>query len=280
MVLLLFFHFAALWPTKFPRASSLLKTMQHFYVTVTVLSFSIATAALATFWHRRARSKLLHANFGYFDFYANLMLALAPPLSVMPAVVLVLMPPSVRNKTGGGKLKLWDQQKGKNAKLISARVVVAALYVFCIAVMWTIWAVGVRNQHNPTRIVFGGGKNVRVSSFIYKHAGTYIVSVCVLMSALPAAALVALAMLSLWHGIRKTAATRRARALSMLRDACRNVCFLFGVAQLVMVAYIRGQTVYQAAGTTAETDWGFGQILVVFTCIPLLLSIGREITSA
>jgi hypothetical protein len=68
------------------------------------------------------------------------------------------MPPSVRNKASGGKLKLWDQQKGKNAKLIWARVVVAMLYVFCIAVMWTIWAVGVRAQHNPTRIVFGGGK--------------------------------------------------------------------------------------------------------------------------
>jgi hypothetical protein len=255
MALLFFFNLAALFRKKFPRATTLLKTIPHFYVTATVLSCAITTAALVTFWQRRARSNALQANFGYFNFYVNLMLALAPPLSVMSAVVLVMMPPSVRDKASNKKIKLWDQEKGRSGKLLRARVVVAMLYGFCIAVMWTIWADGVRDQQNPTRIVFGGGMNVRVSSFIYKHASTYIFLICVLMSALPAAGLAVLAMLWAWHW---TDAKRRGRSVSALRDACRNVFCFFGIAQLSMVAYIRGQTVAQADGTTAETDWGFG----------------------
>jgi hypothetical protein len=279
MALLLFFHLAALWPSHIPFATSLLKKIRTFYVAATVLSCSIATAALVTFWHQRSASNALHANFGYFNFYANAMLALAPPLSVMPAVVLVLMPPKIQTRGSTDKLQLWDRDKGTNTTCFWARLCVIILYVFCIVVMWVIWSLGVKDQQSPTRIVFGGRLNLRVSSFIYRHTGTYVLLVCILMSALPAIASAAFATLLVWHGIRKTGATQRSQSLTFLRDRCRDMCFLFGFVQLVMFAYIRGQAVYQAGGATAETDWGFGQILVIFTWLPLLLLICSGIIS-
>jgi hypothetical protein len=71
------------------------------------------------------------------------MLALAPPLSVMPAVVLVLMPSKIQDKISGEEMKLWDEDKSKHTTLSRARVGVMILYIFCIVVMWLIWAVGV-----------------------------------------------------------------------------------------------------------------------------------------
>jgi hypothetical protein len=281
MVFLSFFHLAALWPEKILFATSLLRTIQCFYVTTTVLSFSITTAALVTFWDRRSPLKSDHANFGYANFYRNLMLALAPPLSVLPAVVLVLMPSKVQNKSSGKEMKLWDEDRSKHMTLSRARVAVMILYIFCIVVMWLIWSVGIRDQQNPTLIVFGGGKNVRVSSFIYKHASSYILVVCILMSALPPAGLVTLASATLLvlRGISKSD-SKRSRSLSFWRDRFRDVCLLLGTVQLVIFAYIRGQAIHQAEGATSETDWGFGQILIVFTWLPLLSSITSEITSS
>lgn len=280
MVLLSLFHSAALWPRRFPFAISLLKSMRYFFATATVLAFSISTATLVTFWHRRSESNLLHANFGYFNFYANLMLALAPPLSVMPAVVLVMMPPEVRIEERDEEIRVWDKGKGRNMKLYLARLAVMTLYMFCIAVPWMIWSVGVRDQRNPTHIVFGGSKNVQVSSFIYKYSRTYILLVCILMVALPAAGLAALAALWVWHNVCQTDEKQRRQSLSFLRNRCRDTCFLFGISQLSMFAYIRGQAIHQADGATSETDWGFGQILIVFTWLPLLLRISSDIASA
>jgi hypothetical protein len=282
MVFLSFFHLAALWPKKVPFATSLLRTIQCFYITAAVLSLSIATAALVTFWDRRSTSNSIHTSFGHANFYHNLMLALAPPLSVMPAVVLVLMPSEVQNKRSGERMKLWDEDKGEHMKLPRARVAVTILYIFCIVVMWLIWSVGIRGQQNPTTIVFGGGKNVHVSSFIYEHASTYVLLVCVLMSVLPVAGLATLllATLSVLHGICKTDAKRSGRSLSSWRDRFRETCLLFGIIQLSVFAYIRGQAIQQAEGATSETDWGVGQIIIGFTWLPLLLSIASEIISA
>jgi hypothetical protein len=122
---------------------------------------------------------------------------------------------------------------------------------------------------------------VRVSSFIYEHASSYILVVCILMSALPAAGLATLASATLLalRGISKSDAKRRSRSLSFWRDRFRNVCLLVGTVQLVVFAYIRGQAIHQADGATSETDWGFGQIIVGFTWLPLLSSITSEITS-
>lgn len=203
------------------------------------------------------------------------MLVLAPALSVIPVVVLVLMPPKVPNQGNSEDLKLWDEEKGKNTKLYRARISGTLLYLWCTAVMWTIWGVGVCRQRNPTRVVFGGAMNVRVSSFIYNHASTYVLMVCILMTALPVAALVALAIL-----LYRTDDKRKDQSLSILRDTCRNIFILFGIVQLIMAAYIRWQSIYQAKGATSETQWGFGQILVVFTWLPLLLSISFNIASA
>jgi hypothetical protein len=281
MVFLSFFHLAALWPLKVPFATSLLRTIECFYITATVLSFSIATAALVTFWDRRSTLKSDQADFGYANYYHNSMLALAPPLSVMPAVVLVLIPSKIRDKRSGEEMTLWNEGKSKHMTLSRARVGVMILYIFCIVVMWLIWAVGIRDKPNPTLVWFGGNKNVRVSSFIYEHASSYILVVCVLMSALPAAGLAtfALATVLVLRRISKSDAKRRSRSLSFWRDRFRDVCLLVGTIQLVVFAYIREQAIHQANGATSETDWGFGQIVVIFTWLPLLSSLTSEITS-
>lgn len=280
MTLLLLFHLAAHCATQFPTILNLLKSTRHFYAIATLLSCSIATAALATFLQRHSNLKSLHNNFGYSDLYVNLMLVLAPALSVTPVVVLVLMPPKVPNQGSSEDLKLWDKEKGKNTKLRWARISGILLYLSCTAIMWTIWGVGVYGQRNPTRVVFGGSMNVRVSSFIYKHASTYVLLVCILMTVLPVVGLAALAILWIWYSLDRTGIKRKDRSLSILRDTCRNVFVLFGIVQLIMAAYIRWQSIHQAKGATSETEWGFGQILVVFTWLPLVLSIGYDITSA
>lgn len=280
MVLVLLFHLAAHCATKFPRVIHLLKSTRHFWAIATILSYSIVTAALVTFSQRRSKSKSLHTNFGYSDFYVNLMLVLAPSLSVIPVVVLVLMPPKIPNQGGSENPKLWDEEEGRNTKLYGARIIGTILYVFCTAAMWTIWLAGIQGQHNPTRVVFGGGLNVRVSRFIYQNASTYALLVCILTTVLPVAGLAALAILLLWHRRYRTDTERKDQSLSILRDTCRNIFVLFGIVQLIMVAYIRWQSFHQAKGATSETEWGFGQILVIFTWIPLLLSVCFDIASA
>jgi hypothetical protein len=97
------------------------------------------------------------------------------------------------------------------------------------------------------------------------------------MTALPVAGLAALAILWICYSPDDK---RKDRSLSILRDTCRNIFVLFGIVQLIMAAYIRWQSIYQAKGATSETEWGFGQFLVVFTWLPLLLSIGFDIASA
>lgn len=280
MVLLFFFHLAAHCATRFPTMLNLLKSTRRFYAIASLLSCSIAIAALATFLQRLPKLKSLHNNFGYSDFYVNLMLVLASALSVIPVVVLVLMPPEVPNQGSSEDLKLWDEEKGKNTKLHLARISGTLLYLSCIAVMWTIWGIGVCGQRNPTRVVFGGSMNVRVSSFIYEHASTYVLLVCISMTVLPVAGLAALAILWIWYSFYRTDDKRRDQSLSILRNTCRNTFVLFGIVQLIMAAYIRSQTIYQAKGATSETEWGFGQFLVLLTWLPLLLSIGFDYTSA
>ncbi|KAF2825862.1 hypothetical protein CC86DRAFT_382846 [Ophiobolus disseminans] len=262
MFLLMVFHVAALWPESIPLATCFLKSIRHFYVTATVLGFSITSAALATFLLHRSASDSLHDNFGYVNFYLNSMLALAPPLYAMPAVVLALMPPEALDKRSqSGKqiklwdeavvlplmppetpnkrnqwvkrMKLWDKEKHGSVEFHWAQLNAVILYTCCIVVMWIIWSRGVRDQHNPTLIVFGTRLNVK-----------------------------------------------RSRSLFFLRDRCRDICILFGISQLGMFTYIRGQAIHQANGSTPEMNWGFGQILIVFTWVPLLLSIGSEIKSA
>jgi hypothetical protein len=280
MILLFFFHLAGLWPKRIPFTTSVLKTITNFYVTATVLNRSITTASLVSFWNRRSISDSLYANFGYVDFYVNSMLALAPPLSVMPAVVLVMMPSKVRNaRKHKLEMKLWDEEEGKNTNRNLALLTVTILYIYCIVVMWIIWSIGLKDQQNPTRIDFGGGLKVRVSSFIYEHASTYIFLVCVLMSALPTAGLAVRGTLWAWHSLHRTEAEPKNKSLSIFRDGYRFICYLLGIIQFGMFAYIRQQAIHQAGGETSETDWGFGQILVAFTWLPLLLSIGYEITS-
>lgn len=275
--MLLFFHLAAHCATKSPTILNVSKSTRHFYGIAALLCCSIATAALATFLQRRARSKALHNDFGYSDFYVNLMLVLAPALSVIPVVVLVLMPPRVSQQGSSEELNLWDEVNGKNTKLYLTRASAILLYLYCTAIMWTIWGFGVNGQRNPTRVVFGGAMNVRVSSFIYNHASTYVLLVCILMTVLPLAGLAALAMPWMWHRFYRTDDKWKAQPLAILRGTCRNIFILFGIVQLIMAAYIRGQSIYQAKGATSETQWGFGQILVVFTWLPLLLSIALDV---
>ncbi|KAF2994010.1 hypothetical protein E8E13_002791 [Curvularia kusanoi] len=242
MALLCFFNLAAhaaiRFPIMFNFLKSVLKWTRQFYAIATLLSFSTATAALATFLQRHSKTKALHKDFGYSDFYVNLMLVLAPALSVTSVVVLVLMPPNVTNKGTGEDLKLWDKEKDKNTKLL----------------MWTIWGVGVYGQQNPTRIVFGGAMNVRVSSFISKHGSTYISLVCILMTVLPVIGMAVLGILWVWY---RTDDQRKDQSLSILRDTCRNVFLLFGIVQLTMAAYIRSQSIQQAQAATSEMQWGF-----------------------
>jgi hypothetical protein len=276
MVLLLLFHLAAHCATQSPILLNLLKSTRQFFAIATLLSCSIATAALVTFLRRHSKTKSLHKDFGYSDFYVNLLLVLAPALSVTSVVVLVLMPPKVPNKGSSEDLKLWDKEKDKNTKLRLARISATLLYLCCTAVMWTIWGVGVYGQQNPTRIVFGGAMNVRVSSFIYKHGSTYVLLVCILITVLPVVGLAALAIPLVWC---RTDIKRKDKSLSILRDAGRNVFVLFGIVQLTMAAYIRSQSISQAKGATSEMEWGFGQILILFTWLPLLLSISFDITS-
>lgn len=276
--LLLFFQLASRWPNR-PIATALLKTIRYFYTIAIILVLSVSTASLVIFLRRRSRSIRLYANFGYNNFYVNTTLALASSLFVIPVVVLVMIPPTVRNKQGGKEANLWHNDDDKNFRVLRLNcLIVGITNLFCIAVTWVIWSVGIRNQHYPTRIVFGGKLNLQVSGFLYEHANSYIMSVCVFMTALPIVGFISFATLWAFHRFHTNKGWLQ-RYLEVLRDTYRDLYFLFGLVQFAMFIYIRGQAIFQAKGPTSETDWGFGQILVIFTWLPLILKIGSEIVA-
>jgi len=194
----------------------------------------------------------------------------------MPVVVLVMMSSEVRNGQSEERTNLW-QDNGNNTKVLRQnRLVVGIAYLFCIVATWVIWSIGIRDQQYPTRIVFGGALNLRVSDFLYKHANSYILSVCILITVLPIAGLIAFTTLRAWYNYHKNKNSLE-QSLEILKDTCRSLYILFDIAQFSMFIYIRGQAISQANGTTSETDWGFGQILVIFTWLPLVLTIGSKI---
>ncbi|CAI6340483.1 unnamed protein product [Periconia digitata] len=266
---LLLFFAASRWPEFMPTIN-ILKSLQYFYATTTLLAFSVTTAAIVTFWRRRAETNQIYANFGYVNLYAYSTLALAPPLSIMPAVVLVTLPS-----------KAW-KEKGKeaedgagNVKLALARLTVTLLYLYCVVVLWVIWSVGIKGQRQPTHVEFGNRLNINVSGFLYERAGTYIYALGTLMIALPTIGLLAWTGMS---GLRWACTTdEKGQRLERFTFICSGLCLVFGLTQFAMFVYIRSQAIGQAHGKTSEMDWGFGQILVLFTWLPLLLTIMSEI---
>jgi hypothetical protein len=272
MLLLLIFYLASL--RKRPHSSPPIfssETLRLFYVTTTLLAFSITTACFVTFWNRRAQADILYAKFGYMNFYAYSTLALASPLSIMPAVVLVTMSTQFWKKAEKDPQK--SKSRGENRKLHLAQTTISILYLFSVGAIWVIWSVGIKNRsNNPTSVVFGGYHVVRLSNFLFRNTGTYIFVLGILMTALPVAGLIPLAIILLNP-------TRQKRFLEPFRAVCCAVYLAFGLAQFGMFVYIRSQAIYQVSGKGSEMDWGFGQILVLFTWAPLLMKILPEIVA-
>ncbi|KAK7912240.1 hypothetical protein PG985_014721 [Apiospora marii] len=252
------------------------RSFAAFYTTTMIMALSIAVASAVVFAEKRAAPSSIRSDLRFPNIYEYRLLTLAPAFAVLPVLVAHTLycerrlrqperePQSLRKRSWPVPLgRLHHHSRRRRIKVpVLTRVLTSLVCFLCIVVVWVIWVVGEQGRKSPVRFDFGHGMNIRVSGFLYTQAGDYTLAVACLTTIFPLLGMFSLRI------------PGRARVGLWFRVAC----LLLALVEWIMLMFIRTKAVEDGQGHTSETEIGFGQILALFTWVPVsfILTFGVE----